>query len=243
MTRKQNKNLIDVHAHILPGADDGARTMDEACKLVKQARESGFRTIVVTPHYSRRRGAEGYAELAERLGEEIKRFDPEFQIFLGQETYYHEELVDRLKEGKALTMAGSRYVLVEFDTGASFHTMERAMRQFVTSGYVPVLAHMERYRCLRDEKNLESICGSGCLMQMNYESLEGHWFQSDVRWCRKQVKEGRIHFLGTDMHRTDYRPPEITKSMKWLNDHIDRHSLNDMTYRNARRMIKNEKIR
>lgn len=242
MATARKRTMIDIHAHILPGVDDGARTMEESCILVKQAADAGFRAMIATPHYSRRRGAEGYAELAEELQREVAKFDPEFKIFLGQETYYHEELVERLGEGKALTMAGSRYVLVEFDTGVSFQTLNRAIRQLLTARYVPVIAHMERYACLRDEKNLQEVYGSGCLMQMNYESLVGHWFSSEVRWCRKQVKDGHIHFLGTDMHRTDYRPPEISKAMEWLKDNIDRHARRDLTYQNALRMIKNEKI-
>lgn len=249
-------NMIDIHAHVLPGVDDGARTTDEACELVEQAVRAGFRAVIATPHYSRRRGAEGCAEAAEKLQEAIRRckadnsknkIPPEFELYLGQETYYHEELVDNLKAGKALTMAGSRYVLIEFDTGVSFQTMNRAMRRLLTAGYVPILAHMERYACLREVKNLDSICKSGCLMQMNYESLEGHWFSREVRWCRKQVQEGRIQFLGTDMHRTDYRPPQIEKAMAWLEKAVTRkklskHLLKTMTYRNAEKMLRNEKI-
>lgn len=237
-------SLIDIHAHVLPGVDDGARTTQEACELVEQAAKAGFRAIVATPHYSRRRGAEGCAEAAEELRKVIPSG---FEIYLGQETYFHEELVDNLKAGKALTMAGSRYVLVEFDTGVSFQALSRAMRRLLTAGYVPILAHMERYACLREEKNLDGICRSGCLLQMNYESLEGHWFGSEVRWCRKQVLEGKIHFLGTDMHRMDYRPPQITKAMEWLESAVtrkklSRHLLKNMTYRNAEKMLQNEKI-
>ena len=243
-------NMIDIHAHVLPGVDDGARTIEESCALIEQAVKSGFRAIIATPHYSRRRGAEGCAEALEQLRSaihEIPQIPDDFELYLGQETYYHEELVDNLKAGKALTMAGSRYVLVEFDTSVSFQTMSRAMRRLLTSGYVPILAHMERYACLREEKNLHSICGSGCLMQMNYESLDGHWFSREVRWCRKQVLEGNIHFLGTDMHRTDYRPPKIEKAMMWLKKSVTKKKLSsrllkNMTRSNAEKMLRNEKI-
>ena len=250
MERKKLHKLIDIHAHVLPGVDDGSRTVEESLTLVEQAVHAGVCAIVATPHYSRRRGAEGCAEAFEELRNAIRSASqiPEgFEIYLGQETFYHEELVDNLKSGKALTMAGSRYVLVEFDTSVSFQTLSRAMRRLLTSGYVPILAHMERYACLRDEKNLHSICGSGCLMQMNYESLEGHWFSREARWCRKQVLEGNIHFLGTDMHRTDYRPPQIEKAMVWLEKAVTQKKLSsrllkNMTCSNAEKMLRNEKI-
>lgn len=233
---------IDIHAHILPGVDDGARSIEEACVLVQRMAETGFSTIIATPHYSRRRGTEGYEEIFEKLKTAVEEVIPGFQLYLGHETYYHEELAERLKEGNAFTLAGSRYVLVEFDNEVAFQTIHRAIRRLLTSGYYPIIAHMERYYCLREPKNLHEIYSSGCYFQMNYESLEGHWFQTEVRWCRKQVQEGKIHFLGTDMHRTDYRPPETEKAMQWLERHVDMDIVRTITYENALRVIKNEKI-
>ena len=82
----------------------------------------------------------------------------------------------------------------------------------------------------------------GCKLQMNYDSIQGHWFSPEVRWCREQVKSGVIHFLGTDMHRSDYRPPQITEALKWLDGHIDAQQIWCITYQNALRVIKKETI-
>lgn len=242
MLNQTGNDRIDIHAHLLPGVDDGARTLEESCRLVALARQAGFCAAIVTPHYSRRRGTEGLAKRFEELKETVRQADPDFLLYLGQETYYHEELLERLKSGDAFTMAGSRYVLVEFDPGVSYQTFKRAVRRLTSSGYIPVIAHMERYGCLRDSRNLEEAERSGCLMQMNYESLQGHWLSSEVRWCRKQVREGRIHFLGTDMHRTDYRPPETAGAVKWLYAHVSHELADRMTFGNAERIIRNEKI-
>lgn len=234
--------LIDIHAHILYGVDDGARTLEESCRMVKLARAQGVGAIVVTPHYSRRRGTDGYAERFAELKTVVNRRFPEFQLYLGQETYYHEELPERLKEGKAFTMSGSDYVLVEFEPNVSFQVINRAIRLLLMSGYLPILAHAERYGCLRDGKKLNELCSDGCFLQMNYESIVGHWFSSDVRWCRKQVNEGMIHFLATDMHRLHYRPPEIQPALEWLNQHTDPALVKRMVYENPLRMINNKKI-
>ena len=77
---------------------------------------------------------------------------------------------------------------------------------------------------------------------MNYGSLKGHLFNQDVRWCRRQVSLGRVQLLGTDMHRTDFRPPEITEPMKWLENHIEERLLDAMTRKNPLHIINNEKI-
>lgn len=238
----EKHNMIDIHAHILPGVDDGARSMEEACELVKMLVDAGFTSIIATPHYSRRRGTEGYDTVFRELKEKLQIECPEFRLYLGHETYYHEELAERLKEGNAYTLAGSRYVLVEFDNGVSFQTIRRAIRRLITTGYLPILAHMERYHCLREKKYLDEVLSSGCYLQMNYESLEGHWFQSEVRWCRNLVKEGHIDFLGTDVHRVDYRPPKIEKAMDWLEKHVDEGLLRRITCDNAKCVIQNKLI-
>ncbi len=236
------KALIDIHTHVLPGVDDGARTIEEACRMIKKASEQGVQAVIATPHYSRRRETDGFAELAGILQERVRKTLPDFSVYLGQETYYHEELVERLKMGRALTLAGSRYVLVEFEPMVPYQTLYRGIRKLTSAGYVPVLAHMERYLCLRQERNLEDLEGSGCIFQMNYGSLEGSWLHREVRWCRKQAVLGRIQLLGTDMHRMDYRPPEITGAFKWLEGHVSQELVDRMTWKNPMHLIRDEKI-
>lgn len=231
--------IVDIHAHILPGIDDGARDMEEAESMLCSALDQGIRAAVATPHYSRTgtTDRERLADLAAALQERMRMRDPQFTIYLGQETYYHEELPGRLREGQALTLAGGRHVLVEFDPSVTYQSMFRAMRRLIGSGYVPVLAHMERYQCLRKEGRVRELIGCGCFMQMNYDSLRGPWLRPDVRWCRKQVLEGRVHVLGTDMHRIDFRPPRIKDALRWLKDSVEPGRFDALTSLNALSML------
>lgn len=235
------RKIIDVHAHILPGVDDGARTMEESVELIKMAVSQGVIGIIATPHYSRHHSVstlkEVLAELQEKAGQEY----PGFQIYLGQETIYHEELSARLRNGQALVMAGSRYVLVEFSTGISYRGIYQGIRTLTGAGYWPILAHMERYGCLREAETRE-LYSLGCRMQMNYESLQGNWLNRDVRWCRKQVLEGKIQFLGSDMHRVDHRAPNIAGAQKWLDGHVKPETVRKLVYENPLHIIHNEKI-
>lgn len=238
----ERRRIIDVHAHVLPGVDDGSRDMEESCGILEEAVRQGVTAVIATPHYSRHRDNKGVVELTRQLEMEIQKTHPRFRIYPGQETYYHEELPERIQNGFGYTMAGSRYVLVEFDPGVPYQKLFRGLRKLAGAGYVPVLAHMERYGCLREEKNLRDLLGCGCLLQMNYESLQGPWFREKVRWCRKQVLEGRIHLLGTDMHRMDFRPPRITEAFQWLDGHISAEGIERMTWTNPMRIINNENI-
>lgn len=184
----------------------------------------------------------GLDGLADRVRDEIRKNYPDFEVYLGQETYYHEELPGRIRSGKAKTLAGSRYVLVEFAPGDPYEKIFRGIRALVSAGYVPVLAHIERYESLRRDAKLNELIAGGCIFQMNYGSLKGHLLDPEVRWCRKQVSQGYVSLLGTDMHRTDYRPPDITEPMKWLRNHIEENLLDDMIWNNPLHIIHNEKI-
>lgn len=235
-------DIIDLHAHILPGVDDGARDLEESCAMLRAAYDQGTRRIIATPHYSRRRGSAGLKELTAQLCALAREIDPDFEVLSGQETYYYEGLAEALKSGHALTLAGSRYVLVEFDPGVPYQKLYQGVRKLTMARFVPVLAHVERYACLRDSSNFKELARCDCRFQMNYDSLAGAFFDSGVRWCRKQVAEGKIHVLGTDMHRMDYRKPELAKPMAWLIKHVGERQLKAMVWDNPLAIIKNERM-
>lgn len=234
--------IIDIHAHILPGIDDGSRDWDESRSMLEEAYGQGIRYIIATPHYSRRGPLPHIYDLAARLQEEAHKIAPDFMIGLGQETYYHEGLVENLKNGKALTLEGSRYVLVEFEPEVAYHSLYQAVRKMTLARYIPVIAHAERYFCLREGKNLQELLQCGCRLQMNYSSLEGGGpWNREARWCRRQIQEGRFHYLGTDMHRMDYRKPEIEKSLRWLKKHLEDKAINKLLNGNADKILQQRK--
>lgn len=230
--------IIDIHIHILPDVDDGAADWDETRWMLQCAYEQGIRSLIATPHYSRHQDVERLRQFAGRLDDEAKRIDPDFQVYLGQEILYFDSLVERLKEGHALTMAGSRHVLVEFMPEVPYKKLYQAVRSVLMAGYYPIIAHVERYRALREEGQMEELAETGCRMQMNYRSLQGGVFDQNARWCRRQVQAGRIAFLGTDAHHRDHRTPEIAKSLQWLESHVGEAELGDMTGGNALEVIR-----
>lgn len=236
------REKIDIHAHILPGIDDGARDWDECRRMLYEAYRQGIRHITATPHYSRKGLPPGIHDLAARLLEEAGSIGPDFKTGLGQETYFHQGLIENLKQGKALTLEGSRYVLVEFDPRVSGNSLYQAAREMAGSGYIPVIAHVERYVCLRQGNRMDDLVQCGCMLQMNYTSLEarGPW-NREAHWCRRQVLDGRIHLLGTDMHRMDYRKPDLERSMEWLEKHLGEIELKALVYGNGEKILQKRK--
>ena len=234
------EGIIDIHSHILPGVDDGSRSLEESLELLEMAYRQGVRGIIATPHYSRSRDNRHHLPLTEKVRGAFLEKHPDFEIWPGQETFFHEELPERLEEGQALTLAGSRYVLMEMDTGRDYSYILRAVRSLVQYGYRPIMAHIERFPALRDDGRLDELVQAGCLLQMNFDSLKGNFFTRD-KWCRAKVLEGRIHVLGSDMHRLDFRPPAVDEAMKWLEKALSEEELLRITRINPLHIIHNEK--
>ncbi len=209
------KGWIDIHAHILPQVDDGARDWEDSACLMKEAARQGFGHIIATPHFSRKADLsllmEKYAKL-EQMGKEgaLVTFS------LGQEIRYFEDITEYLDQGKALTLARSRYVLVEFMPEDSASLILRGTRRLLESGYLPVIAHAERYSSLFEKGRLKELNRCGGYIQINYSSLAGNMLSPVTRWCRRQLLEGNVHFLATDMHRMNYRPPRTEEVQHWI---------------------------
>ena len=208
---------IDIHAHILPQVDDGAADWEDSAGLLEAAARQGFGHIIATPHFNRKSGLDlimGKYEKLELLGKE--RNPEPVGISLGQEILYFEDITEYLDQGKALTLAGSRYVLVEFMPEDSAAVILRGTRRLLERGYLPVIAHGERYHSLFEKGRLKELIRSGGYIQINYSSLAGNMLSPVTRWCRRQLLEGNVHFLATDMHRMNYRPPRTEEVQHWI---------------------------
>lgn len=222
---KVMKDITDIHCHILPGADDGAADEEESLEMLRQAFRQGIRRLVATPHYpslnswttDRIREVCGRLEVAAR-----EQIDSDMKIYPGQEIYYMDGVLDLLDEGKILTLADSPYTLMEFHPSISYAELYRIVRQIRQRGYLPILAHVERYRCLREKDGRTGeLAEAGALLQMNYTAVTGAWHDRVSRWSRRMLLERQIHMLATDMHDRKHRPPEAELAMSWMEKHLD----------------------
>ena len=114
------KGWVDIHAHILPGVDDGASDWEETGEMLCKAHKQGITHIIATPHYVSGQDTKRLREMMKRLKETAFSISENMMVSLGQEVQYFEELPSFLEQGKVLTLAGSRYVLVEFLPGDGY---------------------------------------------------------------------------------------------------------------------------
>lgn len=238
--------IIDVHAHILPAIDDGSKNMGTTRCMLRMAYGQGIRAIIATPHYTRHRWhtrPEQIRELAEQVQKEADRITPGMKIYAGQEINYFDGMDEYLAQGRLLTLADSRFVLVEFFPSVPWSQMETAVRRLTLAGYTPVIAHAERYECLYSGDKLRALKDAGSYVQMNYQSLTASGFLSDIwslkerNWCRKALLEGCVDFLGTDMHGLRHRPPRCEEACGWIKNKAGEDVYQRLTEENPTRII------
>ena len=237
---------IDVHAHILPGVDDGAGSMEETIRMLRIALEQKITTIIATPHYVAGEANTSVLQLQairDRVQTEATKLHKDFEILLGNELYYSEAIVQALKSKVALTLAGSRYVLVEFSVREAYVTMFRGMGELIRAGYLPILAHVERYQCLYKRDDLvRELIKQGCYIQMNSNSLAGGVFNSEAALNRKLFNQGYVHLIGSDCHDDKVRIPNMKSTAKILQTKCDVTLVNRIFMENPLNILENTYI-
>lgn len=241
---RQLEGLFDLHSHILPGLDDGAKDLDETKKLIDMAYEQGIRHIIATPHYIK---GENYYTKEQLLNcfEQVKKMEetrhPDLNLYLGNEIFYSVSIIEDLNAGEIQTLNGGKYVLVEFSNYISYREIQQAMRNIILACYNPIIAHMERYECLfKQRERVRELQKMGVYFQMNVGSVIGSFFDSRVRECRKLVLEGDIQLLGTDMHSSKHRPPRMAEAMEWINKKVPSELRKKLLYENPIKVLSKE---
>lgn len=233
------RKIFDIHTHILPGVDDGSDSMQTTMEMLKMAYRQGVRAVMATPHGSASRVSPSRCrELLEEIREQTQKEFPDLTLYLGEEVYYSRESVHHLNSGKLIPMAGTSYVLTEYPYTISYRELYSAVRELVWARYRPILAHIERYSCLRDSDCAEELTECGAYMQMNFSSIGGSCLNATARWCRRQLTAGRIHFLGSDMHNLKTRRPELGKALVWMERHLEEEYLEEILWGNAEKMVR-----
>ena len=235
---------FDIHNHILPGVDDGAENMEESLSMIDVAYKEGTRNLILTPHYERGKNRYTKEELKTRFWElcqEVEKSHPDMNLYLGNEILYTDGIVDDLKNGLIQTMNDTKYVLVEFNIRISYNELYQAIRKIINARFRPIIAHVERYRCLfKHIERIDELVSMEAYLQMNISSVYGGFLDENARWCKKLVKEGYISFFGTDAHDLDDRAPYINDYVGWIEKKCGEDELEQMFVKNPKKMVNNQ---
>ncbi len=206
--------MIDIHAHVLPHLDDGARNTATAVEMLRMAMAQGVTTVVCTPHYyGKRHSPRQFLEKRQEAFERIKPMLPqEIELRLGAEVHFTGVNMPSVEELCLLAIEGTKYVLIELPfTTVWERSLFDKLREFIEeSGYTPIIAHVERYREVWKRPVLiTELVEMGCLIQVNTTAfLE----KRERKLAYALLKHGLVHCIGTDMHDALYRSPKMKEA-------------------------------
>lgn len=200
---------IDIHSHILPGIDDGARTLEESVQIVKEMAGWGFERITCTPHITRkfRNTQESIKEKFDILCNALSENRIEVELRMSAEYRLNPETWPEILRSSLLMPIEDRYILMEFPINdptemGKLVPMEE-FRKVMSLGLTPILPHPERYFYL-DRDELLRYVDAGVRIQSNYGSLAGVYGSDVQERAQALIDEGLVTFLASDMHNMLY---------------------------------------
>ncbi|MBO5212211.1 MAG: hypothetical protein J6B60_01595 [Clostridia bacterium] len=212
--------LTDLHSHMLYSVDDGAQDFAQMTEMLDLAYNDGIRTICFTPHF----------KLYEFENEEqIKRYNahiekifnatcdhasvkyPDMRLYLGSEIMCHSDVAESISENFCRYIASSSYVLIEFQFKSSFYDMKNTVMKLSRKGYIPIIAHAERYsELVKHPERAAELKELGAIIQVNARSITNIRFGKVARFIKKLLKKGIVDIVATDSHDSKHRKPILS---------------------------------
>ncbi len=230
--------MIDIHSHILHMVDDGSIDLTQSLSMLKIAQSQGVSHLFLTPHY---RGEFKCApkrikELFDELSCSARRENIDVNLYLGQEIYIDKDYKSIIKNGNVLTMNGGRYVLVEFDF-VYVSDIVNTVYELVREGYIPIVAHMERYG-YADMDVAQEVKNIGGLIQVNACSIVYRLPLKCKNFVKRLFKNNMVDFVASDMHSE--REYLMQKAYKDVCRKYGQETAHAVFYGNANKIIKGQ---
>jgi len=213
---KWGGKLIDLHCHLLPGIDDGARDLETSLAMARMAASDGISTIVCTPHilpgvYNNTGPA--IRQAVARLREKVSGAGIPIRLLAGADVHIAPDLDVRLGDGRALALNDSRYLLLE----PPHHQLPRRLEDLIfglqAAGYAPIVTHPERLSWIDGHYDLiKRLVDNSVLMQLTAGSLMGRFGRRPRYWAERMLDDGLCHVLATDAHNTEQRAPRMAEA-------------------------------
>ena len=237
--------MVDIHCHILHQFDDGSRSLWESLEMARMAADSGVTDLAATPHFP---GTAAALESAGAMGERFRQLsgaleDAHIPILLhpGAEILCMEDTPALAKEGLLPTLGDTSYLLTEFRFDESFGHMDDLLRRIHQAGYIPVVAHPERYDAIRrDPLALTSWFRRGYILQLNKGSVLGAFGSRVEHTARVLLDAGLVHVIASDGHTAVRRTPDLSALVRWTERHLHPDYARILLEENPRRILRGD---
>jgi len=209
--------MVDIHSHILPGVDDGARTLDESLQMLHIAAAAGTTDIVATPHanaqfpYDHARIQEAYDSLRSKAHGIVN-------VHLAADFHLsYVNVVDALSNPQKFTINNHQYLLVELPDFFSLSVVNDTLQQLLSSRFVPIITHPERNVSLHGHRrDIQSWVDQGVRIQITAQSLTGRFGPDAKHFADQLLKAKLVHFVASDAHDCVDRPPDLSAAYKYI---------------------------
>ncbi|MBN8855522.1 MAG: hypothetical protein BGO55_27915 [Sphingobacteriales bacterium 50-39] len=218
--------VCDMHSHLIPGIDDGAKDMEDSIRLIRGLADLGYRKLITTPHIL----ADFYPNTPETIGEglravqaELARQSIDVELHAAAEYLIDDHFIGLLESGNPMLTLKDKLLLVELSFAVPAINLKEILFEVQLKGYQPVLAHPERYLYFGADKTwYDQLRDAGCYFQLNLLSIRGYYGKGSQELAQYLIKRKYVDFLGTDLHHEKHlanlRSSRIADTVKKLLD-------------------------
>jgi protein-tyrosine phosphatase len=216
--------MIDIHCHLLPGVDDGAADLDVSLRMAELAHRQGTTALIATPHQRHPAWPDEEPAALRAAFETVVKSVAEPHLNLGAEIRVTSSLLDDLERddlGGLLPLAGSRYLLLEFERSFVPEVEPLSlMHELTVAGWRPILAHPEFVPWLAADAQLcEALVARGALLQITAMSLTGEFGRGPAEVCERLLRAALVQFVASDAHAATGRIPDLDRAYRHLRSH------------------------
>ena len=217
--------MIDIHAHILPSIDDGARNASETFDMIREAEKNGITEIIATSHYVKDKydlNKENRKLIIDLINQKLEEKQINVKIHVGAEIFIYPEMVEDIIKGEVPTLGESRYIIEEL----------------LKNGYRPILAHPERYEIVKENPAIiDKWIEKGVYLQGDISSISGDYGEKAKKRFKKLLKEDKYSFLATDAHQRFTRYQELERDLQLIEKEIGLEELEYLILYNPMQII------
>jgi len=196
----------DMHSHLLPGIDDGSKTIEDSLQLIKGMKELGYRKLITTPHIIwdlYRNTPLIISEKLDQVRDAVKKEGIDVEIYAAAEYFLDEHVEELLRKKEPLLTISGNKVLTEFSMAFPSMNIKDLLFEMAMQGYQPIIAHPERYIYLQQNKEFyNELRDIGCLFQLNLLSVSGHYGRVVKELAEYLINNNFYDLIGTDLHNT-----------------------------------------
>lgn len=231
--------MIDLHAHIIHGVDDGPKQIEGSLALIQQAIDQGVLEIIATPHYHLPAYDNYLTQVKyQELVQAVKAKNMPITLHLGNEVHADELILTHFKKGCINTLAGSRYILLELPFYKLYPVHHDLIFQLQKENYKVILAHVDRYHYFHESPQLlKGLVEKGC-----YGQLSQDYVINKPKEAKRLIQSGQIHVIASDMHHTDKRPNQLKLAKALLERLVGKETAHTLLVTNPKAVIEDEPI-